>query len=382
MDGGGAISVLEVSGSGLPVELNGSQGTNRERRNACQISANNDLDALQLWLTEFAASPNTLRAYRKEATRLYGWCVTIARKPLSSLTREDMVSYEHFLKNPPPEWIAYDKPRHGAGRRLLNGPLSADGIHQAMQRLTTMFDYLVVASYLAANPLAMRRAVGTGRIRKKRKNVRYLTHELWNFVLEFIETLPRETHRDQQHYERSRWVIRFVYETFLRAAEAAAASSGDVFVRKGMWWLNIVGKGNVERIVPMSAQLVDDLARYRRFYGLPPSPLDGAGDIPLILSVAGKADHHLTPTAVYIIVKEIFVRASEQLQETNPAGAETLYKASTHWLRHSKATHVVDKGLDLRYVQLNLGHASLDTTTIYTHEEEDMRHLATTSRRS
>ncbi|HNY46650.1 MAG TPA: site-specific integrase, partial [Casimicrobium sp.] len=51
---------------------------------------------------------------------------------------------------------------------------------------------------------------------------------------------------------------------------------------------------------------------------------------------------------------------------------------STHWLRHTAATHQADAGTDLRFIQKNLRHASLETTALYLHAEDDRRHQATT----
>lgn len=48
-----------------------------------------------------------------------------------------------------------------------------------------------------------------------------------------------------------------------------------------------------------------------------------------------------------------------------------------HWLRHTAGTHMTDSHVDLRFVRDNLGHASLTTTSIYLHTEEDLRHAAT-----
>ena len=64
----------------------------------------------------------------------------------------------------------------------------------------------------------------------------------------------------------------------------------------------------------------------------------------------------------------------------NPTGAATLRCASTHWLRHTAAMLQADAGTDLRFIQKNLRHASLETTAIYLHAEDDCRHEATTTK--
>ena len=174
-----------------------------------------------------------------------------------------------------------------------------------------------------------------------------------------------------------RWLFRLLYGASLRVSEVAQAKSSDLMQRRGKWWLLVVGKGGTEGDVPISEQLITDLARYRLFYGLSamPSVLENT---PLVMSVAGRTDKFLTPTAVYLVVKEVFLRAATFIETSNPSGASTLRRASTHWLRHTSATHQADAGNDIRYIQKNLRHASIETTAIYLHAEDDRRHAETT----
>ncbi|MCY0853528.1 tyrosine-type recombinase/integrase [Cupriavidus sp. D39] len=71
-------------------------------------------------------------------------------------------------------------------------------------------------------------------------------------------------------------------------------------------------------------------------------------------------------------------RAADTLEPTDPIGAATLRRASTHWLRHAAASHQADAGTDIRFIQKNLRHASIETTGIYLHAEDDRRHAQTT----
>ena len=116
----------------IPIALNGREGTNRVRDGVRQITADTDVEAISLWLAEYADSPHTLRSYRKEAARLLIWAIQWRGKPLSSLTREDVLAYENFLANPPAEWADPSLPRRGGGRRLLIGRLSPRSVRHAM----------------------------------------------------------------------------------------------------------------------------------------------------------------------------------------------------------------------------------------------------------
>lgn len=57
-------------------------------------------------------------------------------------------------------------------------------------------------------------------------------------------------------------------------------------------------------------------------------------------------------------------------------------RASTHWLRHTAATHQAEDGTPIHHIQQNLRHSSIGTTSIYVHAEEDARHASTTKTRT
>ncbi|CAE6910354.1 Tyrosine recombinase XerC [Paraburkholderia domus] len=359
----------------LPTALDGSLGTNRTNGRYKQIAADTDVEAVRLWLAEYSASPHTLRSYRKEAVRLLLWATGALGKPLSSLTREDFLLYERFLAAPSGDWADPERPRRGGTRRLFEGPLSERSQHQALGILSGLMTYLVSAGYLAGNPLALRRSRNAS-IKRRRRVERYLDYGLWDHVLASVEQWPRLTGRDEQHYERSRWLIRLLYHTALRVSEAANAKAADFYQRRGKWWLHIIGKGGAEGEVPVSDALMADFARYRAFHGLPLVPSANETG-PAVMSIAGDDARHLTPAAIYLIVKEVFRRAADALDATDPVGAATLRRASTHWLRHSAASHQADAGTDIRFIQKNLRHASIETTGIYLHAEDDRRHAQT-----
>ncbi len=359
----------------LPPALDGSLGTNRATGRHRQTAADTDVEAVRLWLAEYSASPHTLRSYRKEAVRLLLWASRTLCKPLSSLTREDFLLYEIFLAAPTGDWADPDLPRRGRTRRLFDGPLSERSQHQALGILSGLMTYLVSAGYLAGNPLALRRGRTTS-ARRSRRVERYLDHALWDHVLATVEQWPRVTERDEQHYERCRWLIRLLYHTALRVSEAANAKAADFYQRRGKWWLHVIGKGGAEGEVPVSDALMADFARYRIFHGLPPVP-SARETGPAVMSIAGDDARHLTPAAIYLIVKEVFRRAADAREPSDSVGAATLRRASTHWLRHSAASHQADAGTDLRFIQKNLRHASIETTGIYLHAEDDRRHAQT-----
>jgi integrase/recombinase XerC len=294
--------------------------------------------------------------------RITHWAMDVRRLAVSSLTREDVLAYEAFLES-----------SAASGRE--GKILSLQSQRQAMGILSGLFGYLVNAGYLASNPWTLRRRKANQR---KRSVERFLDRALWDDVLAAVDRWPRARQRDAQHVERVRFVLRFLYHTALRAAEAANAKVNDFILRRGCWWLRVVGKGGVEGEVPVSDALLEDFARYRTFHELPPIP-SALDEGPIILSIAGRRDHALTPTSIYNIVKLAFARAAEELKLSDPVRVAQLQRASTHWLRHSAATHQADAGNDLRNIQRNLRHASIETTAIYLHVEDDARHKQTTA---
>jgi hypothetical protein len=192
------------------------------RGTSCQIAASNDIEAICLWLAEYRDSPHTSRSYQMEVRRLLLWAIELRRKPLSSLTREDFMLFEAFLSDSDSRLSLMQQSSFKPATRAPR--LSVQSRQHAIGILSNLFNYLVSAGYLAANPLALRRG-RRRKLQKFKRPERFLDEELWSFVLESIEQWPKNTHRQLQHYERSRWTIRFLYSTALRAAEAAGAKA-------------------------------------------------------------------------------------------------------------------------------------------------------------
>jgi integrase/recombinase XerC len=368
-----------IASQALPLALSGVTGANRAPAStARQIVANDDVAAIGLWLAEYHGSPHTFRSYRKEAERLLLWATQLRGKAVSSLMREDVLAYEAFLTAPLSAWCDETLARRGDHRRLFAGPLSERSRRQALGILAGLFNYLVRAGYLAGTPFALQpRRRGA---RGARQTIeRYLDRTLWQEVLALVEQWPQTSPREKQRYERARWVLRFLCETALRAAEAAQASESDFLQRRGRWWLRVTGKGGVEGEVPVSEALMADFARYRTFHGLPSAPICDSGR-PLILGIAGRTTP-LTATTVYLVVKDALGRVADALAPSDLARAARLRRASTHWLRHTAATHQAEAGNPVHHIQHNLRHSSIATTSIYLHAEEDARHASTTKTR-
>jgi integrase len=379
-------SVAPIEAMRLPADLDGSTGSNRARAESTVIAARNDMQALAAWLARFADTPTTFSNYRKEAERLLLWSTVELRKPLSSLTHEDLLVYQRFLADPQPasRWICPKgrKPgRRDPAWRPFAGPLAPTSRRLALVILNVLFSWLVNAGYLAGNPLSLSRQ----RARKAKPRItRFLDEDLWQEVKATVAALPRESKREREHFARARWVFSLLYGCGLRISEMATNTMGCFFCRRDghgedRWWLEITGKGDKTRLVPVTNDLATELIHYRREYGLPQLPLPG-DTMPLVLTLAGKPKP-LTRAALHSIIKRIFDLAAERVELRGDARAyhqaARLRQASAHWLRHTAGSRMADADMDLRHVRDNLGHESLTTTSVYLHSTDDERHRET-----
>ncbi len=126
------------------------------------------------------------------------------------------------------------------------------------------------------------------------------------------------------------------------------------------WWLEVTGKGKETRLAPATDELIAELARYRRAYGLAPTAQPGE-DRPLLLPVIGSEnrDKGLSRGALHLILKEVFGLAAARLRARARMGGAgpVLARASAHWLRHTARSHMTDQQVDLRFVRDNFGHS-------------------------
>lgn len=361
----------------VPTDLDGRNGSNRAGAGTVrQLAADDDLQAIQTWLSEFQDSPQTLRHYRKEAERLLLWALLERGKPLSSLTRDDCVLYEKFLANPQPQarWCGPRAPRFSPAWRPFLGPLTAASRRTALLVINSLLSYLVKAGYLAGNPLALIKR----RVRSENAPVqlgveRFLEQTQWQALQDTVAALPQETERQQRYYERARFLLAILYLLGPRVSEIANHTMGSFVEIRGRWWWLVTGKGQKTARVPVNQDMLQALQTYRRFRNLRPLPEPGdpAPLIPNLRDTAG-----ITDNMIYRIIKDLVQQAATRMEATDPYQADKLRRASTHWLRHTSITHQADAGIDLNYLRRNARHSKLDTTGLYLHAEDEQWHEA------
>ncbi len=109
------------------------------------------------------------------------------------------------------------------------------------------------------------------------------------------------------------------------------------------------------------------LDRHLAQRGLPVMPAKWNPATPLLCSLDGEVG--ITSKRLWAIVKRFFATTADVLTDTNPALAEKLRRATPHWMRHTHATHALQRGAELTTVRDNLRHASLSTTSLYLHSD-------------
>ena len=143
---------------------------------------------------------------------------------------------------------------------------------------------------------------------------------------------------------RDRVILELIYSTGIRVNELVTLDAGKVDLVNGE--IKVLGKGSKQRIAPVGGIAIDLMKRYLREL-----KKKSSGEMVFI----NKNGTRLTERSVVTIIKK-YAKAAGIEKEVSP-----------HTLRHSFATHLLDRGADLRSVQELLGHANLSTTQIYTH---------------
>jgi site-specific recombinase XerD len=419
-----ATAIVPLEKFIVPAQLDGSNGLYRAPQRLCLMKAKNDYEAVLIRIgAKHGSSPeqkaaikrkrgidpaapegplewlnylsNTQRAYRKEAERFLLWAMVQHQKPLSSMTLDDCEAYRTFLANPTPadRWCGpRGREKWGPLWRPFEGPLSPRAQRQALTILKSLYKFLVDQCYLIGNPW---NGVAAPKAATRIDHGRSFTQAQWHFIEQQLTRLP-----DTSANHRLRFALHFFYATGLRLAEAVAATvdhlnwvsypadADDDEPIEG-WELTVIGKGGKERVVPVPFAVIGELSKYLVARGLDPDPAHASNHGAFLLGkavdVAARAPRSPAvtlavdpksggaPGTLSVQLKEFFSDCADVLAMTDTKGAQRLFAASTHWLRHTHGAHSVAAGTPLDVLQQNLGHASLNTTTIYVTSEHRRR---------
>lgn len=203
--------------------------------------------------------------------------------------------------------------------------------------LRSFFDYLIVEKYRNTNPTDL---IEQPRLGRKLPDV--LSESEINNIIKTIDL-------SQPQGERNRAMLETLYGSGLRVSELITLKISDLFFEDG--FIKVHGKGNKERFIPINALNQKYIELYLQHIRIHIPKIKGFEDT-LFLNRHGK---QLSRNMVFIILKELAQKAGIRK------------KISPHTFRHSFATHLLEKGADLRAIQQMLGHESITTTEIYMH---------------
>ncbi len=261
-------------------------------------------------------SAHTLTAYKAD---LYEFTEFVK----TQFGETDLASIHHGVVR---SWLA----------RLKEQGLAAKSLNRKISTLKSFFKYLIKNGVIDISPMAK---VISPRIGKR----------LPVFVKEEETQLLLNSLNSSTENWRSlnaRMIITILYATGLRLSELINLKEKQVdFARLQ---IKVLGKGNKERIIPLSDKLINGIREYQQLKRI---EFETYEDV-LLVSEKGKK---LYPKYAYLIVNQYLGKSS------------TLDKKSPHVLRHSFATHLMNNGADLNAVKELLGHSSLAATQVYTH---------------
>ncbi|MET0264446.1 MAG: tyrosine-type recombinase/integrase [Duganella sp.] len=335
--------------------------------------ARTDSEIAREFISHGELGPKSMANTQKELFRFLTWCREEAGKTLRQLTVADLNSYKDFLKAPPAEWICTTKwPRSDPRYRPFSGPLSDASRRQAMIAVKGLFAYAAQTGYLRRDPAALVKHVKTA---STQRITRYLTQDALKLAVDTIATQEAPTPAAIRRRARDHFLLSAYIHTGARLNEIVSADMGALYSEgNGRWWLDVVGKGNKPRRLPVPPDMLAAFRQYRIAFGLLPHTVR-ADQTPLVLSSRAKNPARITDEAASDALKAIFAAAANAAAATGDADmAATLRQASAHWLRHSMLTNHANNGVQLKTLQDTAGHASIATTAAYLHKTDHERH--------
>lgn len=264
---------------------------------------------------ERGLSSNTLESYQRD---LHAFCIyqqSIGKQDVVEVRQTDIVSFLGYL--------------HRSGR--ANATVSRN-----LASIRSFFQYLYREQVIHSNPTLH---VETPKIEKRLPKV---------LTVDEIERLLEAPDRVSPSGTRDRAMLELLYATGIRVSELVSIQLGDVNLAAG--FLKCMGKGSKERIIPIgeiAQHALDTYLRLGRNLFTKNSSCES-----LFLNHHGA---QMSRQGFWKILKK-YAQTAGILKDITP-----------HTLRHSFATHLLERGADLRAVQEMLGHADISTTQIYTH---------------
>ena len=259
---------------------------------------------------EKGLSQNTVQAYETDILSFLNW-----------LTKTPNINYLNLKEDSINKYIAY----------LFKSKLKSSSVNRKISSLKSLYLYLIKKNILNNSPIS---EVITP------KKEKYLPSSMSEDEVDRLLKSPDTSNKIEK---RDKAMIEMLYATGMRISELVNLKLTDVDMQRCV--AKVFGKGKKERLIPFGEAALEALSDYI-------SDRDKSVSKEIFLSNRGKK---LSRVAFWQRIKIYLIR--ENLKNS----------ISPHTLRHAFATHLLNRGADLRSVQLLLGHSDLSTTQIYTH---------------
>ena len=273
---------------------------------------------LEYLLLERKYSEHTITAYKNDLISFKDFCEV-------EFDEESIVNVHY---NQIRSWIV----------SLVDQQISNRSINRKVSSLKTFYKYLQKTKQISVNPLSHHKALKT----TKEVQLPFSNKEVQKAIEEISSNDDFEGVRDKL-------IVELFYSTGMRRAELIGLKLTSVDLVNGM--LKVLGKRNKERYIPLLPSVKDSIKSYLDQRKL----IDPKTDYLLVTSKGNK----IYETLVYRVINNYFSKVSSKV------------KKSPHILRHSFATHLLNEGADLNSVKELLGHSSLASTQVYTHNSLD-----------
>jgi integrase/recombinase XerD len=261
-------------------------------------------------------STNTVQAYRRDISRFLDFA---GEGPLESFDSTSIRSY--IMK-------------------CLDEGRNSRSTARYLSSLKSFFNFLCEEKYLRGNPAQI---LESPKLWRKLPNV---------VGLDEVEALLACPDPKTLLGVRDKAMVEVLYATGLRVSELVSLKSTDVDLEVG--YIRSMGKGAKERVVPLGAVAIEAVQDYI--------------DVARRVLLNGKTAHELFITR---LGRKMTRQGFWKILKAYALKANIKTSVSPHTLRHAFATHLLERGADLRSVQEMLGHADISTTQIYTHILQD-----------
>ena len=271
-------------------------------------------------LLEKKYSPHTVTAYTKDIERFLNFVSDVYEQNTLLLVNYSMIR----------SWIV----------SLVDSGIANSSINRKISSLKTYYKFLLKTGQITETPLARHRSLKVA----KKVQIPFSQTEVEDALELFDHANDFQTLRDKL-------IVELFYSTGIRRAELIGLRLSDVSrVQKT---IKVLGKRNKERIIPLLPSVLSTMDQYKIHSEALPNL---AATDSLLVTSKGNAIYE---TLVYRVITRYFSEISLKV------------KTSPHILRHSFATHLLSQGAELNAVKELLGHASLASTQVYTHNSID-----------